>query len=874
MGTCNRKYLSILFLSVLFFVISLSFKDSVYAKTDSSGIPLANNSHGIAINPFTDIAVSTNEKSDSVSVIELKTEKVISTISVGKAPVGVAIDKSLNKAVIGNSKDNTISIIDLEMYKVTSTITVGKEPNGIAIDTFSHRAFVANHKDNTVSVIDLMTYKMVSVIPVGREPIDVAVDQDLELVVVVNEKDYTLSVIDLSTNKTTGTFSLGKKPLAIDINPETHLAGVANEKDNSVTVIDLQSWETITIAVGKHPVDIAINPLDNRALIVCDEERSLVYVDLDIRSIINTYSLNKLPRGVAVNPFTNAAAVVDDRTDSLTLIQLPNPVSVITSIAPDNALRGSDKITMHIEGNKFMRGTTVSLKSPAMNYELSAIFTDNHHIEATVPEELLSKAGSFSVNVTNPQPEGGTSNSIVFTVNNPVPSITTIDPAEAMAGTPGLLIDIYGTGFFDDTAFYVNSTQRPFSLNSQTYILGGLSAEDLEAGAYLYIAASNPSPGGGLSPASRFTVLNPVPALTSINPTSTTAGSPDLTMTLAGDNFVKTSIVIFNNQQYTPIYIDRTLLKITIPSDAIRTPGTYNVKVINPSPGGGESSSILLTVKPPLEIKITSPADGETINRAKTMVKGTIKSDTKDVGITVNGMLAEINGNEWIANGIPLTIGLNSIEAVATDSYGNTDTKTITVYTNDTIQPVELTSNITSGIAPLEVYFSISTNTEYPVTTYQIDYEGDGVIDYSGETFEDITYTYTSEGIFYPTITITDDQGNTFSDTIAITVMNKDEIDALLKVKWEGMKTSLAKEDISSALSYFGESTKNDYKEMFTALVSVLPIISQEMNDVELINIIENTAEYDIRTIRNGEEYSFYLLFVKDGNGIWKIRSF
>ncbi|MEW6419834.1 MAG: hypothetical protein AB1480_17255 [Nitrospirota bacterium] len=70
----NIKW-AFLFLSVLCLIVLfvLSFKDRVYSKTDTSGIPLESNPRGIVINPITDIAVVANEKDDSVSVVDLNT---------------------------------------------------------------------------------------------------------------------------------------------------------------------------------------------------------------------------------------------------------------------------------------------------------------------------------------------------------------------------------------------------------------------------------------------------------------------------------------------------------------------------------------------------------------------------------------------------------------------------------------------------------------------------------------------------------------------------------------------------------------------------------------------------------------------------------
>ena len=127
---------------------------------------------------------------------------------------------------------------------------------------------------------------------------------------------------------------------------------------------------------------------------------------------------------------------------------------------------------------------------------------------------------------------------------------------------------------------------------------------------------------------------------------------------------------------------------------------------------GGTSNKAIFTIKPSLEITITSPSDGDTINKAKTIVKGTFQSDTKDVGITINGILADVipegsnrgTSNQWIANNIPLSIGANTITATIKDSEGNTETASITINTADISQPVTLSANITSGIAPLQVF--------------------------------------------------------------------------------------------------------------------------------------------------------------------------
>ena len=776
------------FINKAIFIFGLLFLSFVivnnrgFSTTITPNIPLESNPRGIAINQLIDIASVVNEKSDSVSIVDLNTQAVLSIISVGKSPIAVAIDKGKNIALVSNSKDDTVSVIDLNTFSIIKTILVGKEPEGLAINQSTHTTFVTNHFDNTVSVIDMMNLSVIKTIPVGKGPKDISIDPELNLALAVNEKDYNVSVIDLKTYTVTGIILVGKKPQAIDINPETHLAAVANEKVNSITVIDLKTWQTSTIPVRKHPIDITINPLDNRALVICDEDRSLLLIDFTTQKIIKNYSLNKLPKGVAVNNFTNIAAVVDDKTDSITLIQLPNPIPEITSITPDNAQRGSSEITISIEGNKFIKTSTASIRLSTNDYGLTTVFIDNNHIHATVPKTMFSKAGIFPVTIVNPSPEGGTSNSINFTVNNPIPSITALEPTEAMAGTQSLTLNIYGTGFFDDTEVYFGGMKKPIT------------------------------------------------------------------------------------------YINCTKLQIGVTSEDLKTSGEYKIMVYNPSPGGGNSNKVIFTVKNPLEIKITSPLNGETINRAKVMVKGTFTSVTQDIGITVDGIITEIIGNEWVANSVPLTIGTNTITATIKDGSGSTSDTSITINTNETFQPVELSSNIASGIPPMAVSFLASTS--FPPVSYQIDFEGDGGIDYSGTTFENIAHTYSIEGVFYPTIRVIDNQGNRDTDTIAITLLSKTEIDTLLKSKWERMKGAMANKDVENALSYFIDNSKDMYRYNFELMKEMIPEILQGMSAIVLDEVEDRIAKYHMSAVQDGIKYSFYVEFVKDSAGIWKIRFF
>jgi len=90
---------------------------------------------------------------------------------------------------------------------------------------------------------------------------------------------------------------------------------------------------------------------------------------------------------------------------------------------------------------------------------------------------------------------------------------------------------------------------------------------------------------------------NPVPTVTTISPTSATAGGGAFPLTVNGTNFISTSKVTFGtNAGLVPTSVTATQITVTIPASAIAAAGTPVVFVTNPSPGGGPSNSVNFTV--------------------------------------------------------------------------------------------------------------------------------------------------------------------------------------------------------------------------------------------------------------------------------------
>ncbi len=92
-----------------------------------------------------------------------------------------------------------------------------------------------------------------------------------------------------------------------------------------------------------------------------------------------------------------------------------------------------------------------------------------------------------------------------------------------------------------------------------------------------------------------------IPTITSINPSTVTAGSPAFVLTVTGTNYIATATVSVNTFALVPSSQTATQLQVTVPANLVTTAGPLPVQVINRSAAGGPqpSNTVTLTVAPP-----------------------------------------------------------------------------------------------------------------------------------------------------------------------------------------------------------------------------------------------------------------------------------
>jgi YVTN family beta-propeller protein len=79
----------------------------------------------------------------------------LTTIPVGKNPQDIAWAPDGRFAYVVNQSSNTVSVIDVRTNRVTATIPTGMEPTSIAVLPNGRQAYVSNVSAGTLTVLDL-----------------------------------------------------------------------------------------------------------------------------------------------------------------------------------------------------------------------------------------------------------------------------------------------------------------------------------------------------------------------------------------------------------------------------------------------------------------------------------------------------------------------------------------------------------------------------------------------------------------------------------------------------------------------------------------------------------------------------------------------
>lgn len=196
-----------------------------------------------------------------VVVISTDSDKVIGEIPKTEGVHGIAVANEFGRCFISNGRASTVSIVDLKTLKLIDTVSVGKNPDAILYDSFSHRVFVFNGRSNDATILDAEKGTVVSTLPLGGKPEFSATDRKGRVFVNIEDKSEIVA-IDAKEMKILSRWSIkpGEEPsgLAIDVE-HNRLFSVCSNK--MMVIVDAKNGNVITsLPIGDRVDGCAFDP--------------------------------------------------------------------------------------------------------------------------------------------------------------------------------------------------------------------------------------------------------------------------------------------------------------------------------------------------------------------------------------------------------------------------------------------------------------------------------------------------------------------------------------------------------------------------------------------------------------------------------------
>ncbi|MFM8311728.1 MAG: IPT/TIG domain-containing protein, partial [Ilumatobacteraceae bacterium] len=364
------------------------------------------------------------------------------------------------------------------------------------------------------------------------------------------------------------------------------------------------------------------------------------------------------------------------------------PAPTITSIAPTSGTTAGGT-TVTITGTGFVAGASVSFGTlPATNVTV----VSNTSITAVSPAS--STAGPVSVSVTT---SGGTSNGATFTYTAPTPTVTALTPATGST-IGGTTVQVTGTGFLANSTVAFGTVTVPagnVTVNSQTSITV-ISPAVLVAGVVNVTVTTSGGTSATGGQGDNFTYTAPIPAVTSLSPTSGTTAGGTL-VTINGTGFLSGATVRFGATAATGVVVVSPT-QITANSPATLTAGVVSVSVTT---AGGTSSTAATSddytyVAPTPTITAIAPTSGPTAGGTSVTITGTgfVNGATVTFGANTSATVTVASATSITAVApASLTAGPVTVSVTTTGGSATSPTN----YTYNATAPTVTTFSPTSG---------------------------------------------------------------------------------------------------------------------------------------------------------------------------------
>ncbi|HEY3840467.1 MAG TPA: SBBP repeat-containing protein [Bryobacteraceae bacterium] len=210
------------------------------------------------------------------------------------------------------------------------------------------------------------------------------------------------------------------------------------------------------------------------------------------------------------------------------------------------------------------------------------------------------------------------------------PALLSASPSSTTVGSNDLPIQLIGSNFASNAELLMNGSPRPTAVDSASQLEATLPAADLASTRPLELRVLNPNSGASnalIFPVNAADGSNPNPRITTLLPSSVTAGSGAQNILVRGSGFLASSVVSINGNARTTVANSDTEISVLLTADDLSSPATLSFTAANPGPGGGMSNPAHFQV---LGLTTTLPALSD-------VTPSLFFAGTSDTKVTISG---------------------------------------------------------------------------------------------------------------------------------------------------------------------------------------------------------------------------------------------
>lgn len=288
----------------------------------------------------------TNERGNSISVINGTSLEVESTIDIGNRPRGIGLSPDGNELYVAVSEENKIKVLDPSSLKILREFEAGSDPETFAVHP-NGNIYISNEDDAKASVFDPKTGTLLTEIRVGLEPEGVAISPDGKRVIVTSESTNMLHVIKAADNTIENNILVGSRPRAATFTKSGDIAYATAEISGEVVKVDMNSGKVLkTGSTGdakSKPKDVLLSKDEKLIYVAGGRANKVKVMDADTLEIIKMIPVGKRVWGLAMTR---------DRSRLFTTDGVSGTVSVIDT--------NKNEVIKTIEVGKFPWGVIVN----------------------------------------------------------------------------------------------------------------------------------------------------------------------------------------------------------------------------------------------------------------------------------------------------------------------------------------------------------------------------------------------------------------------------------------------------------------------------------------------------------------------------------